>query len=666
MNWQDYFEACGDNDICKAFDALADIGVLPVVNGEDVKGKLKRPMAKEGWEKLTTAQWTITLNSCLRNGIPFGIGAKPVGYLVIDVDPKDKDSGNLPDAWREMSQLVFGSDDPPKTMIVRTENGAHVWFKIDDGFQAAWGESGRKKIKLKCGGSFELFVGVPNGGYQVACAPSEGKKISIAMPPIKLPKSAQDAIIKLVTAKPVDPKPVNLSASQDEIDLAWVKDAMDSGYLDSEVDDYDSWLRVGMALFDRFGETGSELWETWSNRSGKHIANECFSKVKSFKRSGGNVVKFGSLIAIVQRNGGTSPNNRPKASEEATEFLGDEDLLEASNAQDILDRMKERKWLWGDKEKKTGWLQQGGLHLVEGREGTGKTRWIMDLVRRWSLDLVWPDGTKIEIDPDSKVLFVASDSHWDQIALCAEDFGIPPENVLFTGPKTDPYDFTSIDEKRTAEIIRLWCRKYKIALIVVDTLMAATSRPLVDRQECAMIANPLRAIAREFDVTVVMVGHLNNQGETYGRAMQGNCEHVIRLEANEADKQHVTIKSEKCRWNKFALPVLNGRQHENGWEYTSTNSDEGSTPQVKGREAAADVIRRFMVTVSRVAWGEMIDELAESGVAKTTANRALKFMVESGELVVYKEKFPSGKECSFYEINPHFITDDQSDLVPKS
>ena len=41
MNWQDYFEACGDNDICKAFDALADIGVLPVVNGEDIKGKLK-------------------------------------------------------------------------------------------------------------------------------------------------------------------------------------------------------------------------------------------------------------------------------------------------------------------------------------------------------------------------------------------------------------------------------------------------------------------------------------------------------------------------------------------------------------------------------------------------------------------------------------------------
>ena len=104
---------------------------------------------------------------------------------------------------------------------------------------------------------------------------------------------------------------------------------------------------------------------------------------------------------------------------------------------------------------------------------------------------------------------------------------------------------------------------------------------------------------------------------------------------------------------------MNGRQHENGWEYTSTNSDEGSTPQVKGREAAADVIRRFMATVSRVAWGEMIDELAESGVAKTTANRALKFMVESGELVVYKEKFPSGKECSFYEINPHFIADDQ-------
>ena len=42
MTWHTYFDACQRNDLWDAFNALASIGVLPVVNGEDKNGKIIR------------------------------------------------------------------------------------------------------------------------------------------------------------------------------------------------------------------------------------------------------------------------------------------------------------------------------------------------------------------------------------------------------------------------------------------------------------------------------------------------------------------------------------------------------------------------------------------------------------------------------------------------
>lgn len=653
MTWQDYFDACANNDIYQAFEALAAVGVLPVVNGEDNNGKLKRPIGND-WPKLTTDQWRERLVMCLQEGVPVGIGAKPVGHLVLDIDPKDKNRANLADSWREASQLIFGADDPPRTLIVATENGAHIWFKVDQYFADACESMGKRKFKLPCGGAVEIFVGMPEGGYQVACAPSEGKTISMARPPIDLPRKAAATILDLFAPKPEKPKPEITVKAQVENDFAWIRESIDHGYLDSEVEDYDSWLRVGMALYDRFQDSGVELWESWSNRSAKHITNECYAKVRTFKRTGGNVVKFGSLIAIVQRNGGPSPNDRPKPTpQQQAERVQISHEVHAANVNTIRERMKQRVWLWGDKDTNTGWFLQGGLHLVEGKEGTGKSRWMMDLCRRWSLDMHWPDGTKITMDPDSKMLIVASDSHFDQIATTADAFGIPSDNVIFTGPESDPYNYTSLDDPVTLSLIRHWCTKYKVGMVVIDTLMAASVRPLVDPQEVAQLAQPLRDLARELNIVIVLVGHLNSQGETWGRAMGRQCDNVIRMEANEFDEQDISIKSVKARWNRFALPTLRGRQSETGWEFTSADSETNDAKAVGGRKGSEIAIRAYLANYGRSAWGDIQDELQEQGHAKNTITRALECMVKIGELIKIEETFPSGKKCSFYDFNPN-------------
>jgi hypothetical protein len=653
MSWPAYFDACNRNDTFAAFEALAAIGVLPVVNGEDKKGKIKRPMAGPGeaWQNITTDQWRERLIGYLQNGVPVGIGCKPVGFLVVDVDPLDKDTRRLPTAWKEAAQFLFGCDDWPSSMVAKTEGGAHVWFVVTDSILVAWQRSGKLKIKLPSGDAIEIFVGVSDAGSQVACAPSEGKRISIPMEPILLPESAEQAILRALTRPEKAKDELSKVIGNASSDYEWAKTVLAQGYLDTELADYDKWLAVGMALSHKFGEEGAELWEEWSARHDKHVDGECGVKVRSFKRTDGDKqIRFGTLIQIAKANGAAAP----QLSLEPVPMEFFEGMPDASNARDILDLMKERTWLWGNPETNVGWFVKRGLHLVEGKEGTGKTRWLMDLCRRWSNDLKWPDGTSISMDIDSKILFVAADSHWDQVAMCSESFGIDPENVIFTGPKNDPYGFTNLDDPKTIAIIRLWCERYKIGLVVIDTLMAASSRPLVDPQEVAKIASPLRELAREMNVAVVLVGHLNSQGETWGRAMGRTCDHVIRMEAEDHDEQSITIKSVKARWNRFALPVIQGRQGECGWEYSTTGSDSSDDKQVKPRAAAEEAIRKYLTTFGKAAWGEIQAELQENGHTKSTVNRALKTMVSTMELVTWDEKYPSGKSCSFYQLDPKF------------
>jgi hypothetical protein len=236
--------------------------------------------------------------------------------------------------------------------------------------------------------------------------------------------------------------------------------------------------------------------------------------------------------------------------------------------------------------------------------------------------------------------------------LTAQSFGIPSKSVIFTGPEDDPYEFTSLDDPRTIALIRHWCTRYKVGLIVIDTLMAASARPLVDPQEVAKIAKPLRDLARELNVAIVLVGHLNANGETWGRAIGRQCDNVIRMEAEEFDEQSIVIKSVKARWNRFDLPAIKGRQSETGWEYETIGSEAGDMATTGKREQAEVAIRAMLSKVGRSSWGDIQDELKENGHKKPTINRALKFMESTGELTAIEEKFSSGKSMTFYDFNP--------------
>jgi hypothetical protein len=70
--------------------------------------------------------------------------------------------------------------------------------------------------------------------------------------------------------------------------------------------DYDTWIRIGMAIHHATGGSGFDLWDTWSATSDKYDPKPMETKWHSFGRSA-NVVTLGTLIHHAEAGGWSMP-----------------------------------------------------------------------------------------------------------------------------------------------------------------------------------------------------------------------------------------------------------------------------------------------------------------------------------------------------------------------
>lgn len=71
-------------------------------------------------------------------------------------------------------------------------------------------------------------------------------------------------------------------------------------------DDYETWVRVGMALHHASDGTAVDLWDAWSQQSMKYDANQIPGKWHSFGKSA-NPVQLGTLVYYAQQGGWIQP-----------------------------------------------------------------------------------------------------------------------------------------------------------------------------------------------------------------------------------------------------------------------------------------------------------------------------------------------------------------------
>ena len=209
------------------------------------------------------------------------------GLLILDIDARNGGVESLKKLTKRIPDIQRSG------FVVATGSGGgsqHIYFKLSPLQQ--------KKLKAKLssypGIDFKTSGQVVGPG---SVHPDTHKTYEIAHGNPGNIINAPSALIKLLTptqSLPQTKKQQNTSVKTIDFNHQsdWEKIESILDELDPDMD-HDEWVKVGMAIKSTVGETGFELWNSWSRRGGKYKAKEMGNIWRSFKRDG---VKMGTLI----------------------------------------------------------------------------------------------------------------------------------------------------------------------------------------------------------------------------------------------------------------------------------------------------------------------------------------------------------------------------------
>ena len=187
---------------------------------------------------------------------------------------------------------------------------------------------------------------------------------------------------------------------------------------------------------------------------------------------------------------------------------------------DVRKIMASVRWLW------EGWIPASRVVGIASLEGTGKTRFGLDLCRRVWNGMPWPDEQAMTLPPKTPSLWLCADGHHDEIADMLPLFGLPDEAVIFPAPSNDPYTNTSLDDPETLSQVDAVIVAHKPWAVFVDSLTYATSRDLCEQRSIAILKTPLVDLVQQHQVNVMLFLHSPPRGkllESASRESRGRC-----------------------------------------------------------------------------------------------------------------------------------------------
>jgi hypothetical protein len=172
-------------------------------------------------------------------------------------------------------------------------------------------------------------------------------------------------------------------------------------------------------------------------------------------------------------------------------------------------RLRATRWLWADQGAQ--WIALGGLTLLSGREGVGKSTWgyrIAAQVTRGTLPGAFLGHAR-------SVVVAATEDAWAQtIAPRLVAAGADLELILRVDVET-PNGSEGLTLPTDVAALTLMCADYQVALILLDPLMGTISGSL-DSHKDAEVRRALEPLTRLADVAgIAVVGliHQNKSGK---------------------------------------------------------------------------------------------------------------------------------------------------------
>jgi hypothetical protein len=210
-------------------------------------------------------------------------------FLVIDVDARN---GGL----EGYAQLV--ADYPEIAgagMIVKTGSGGgskHLFFKVPHGVSLVSKLNKYKGVDFKSGASFVVGPGSVH---------ASGEKYEIIVGSVDDVDACPESLLDALRV----PEKHRTEVNGIEVDVSH-QDLADMVSHIAMYDDYEVWVKVGMAIHHASGGSAFEVWDKWSAQSPKYDADEMQKKWHSFGRSA-NPVTLATLVHHAESSGWIRP-----------------------------------------------------------------------------------------------------------------------------------------------------------------------------------------------------------------------------------------------------------------------------------------------------------------------------------------------------------------------
>ncbi len=182
------------------------------------------------------------------------------------------------------------------TVIKKGNKGCTMFFDYNKENTTGWSMGSERVLDLLSNGTHTVMPPSIHPEGDIYEYINENLECISDIP--KLPKRFVKKVNRLFKKETKEKK--TTTSGDIKVDTKEVKNALDHIDNTSNKIDYDMWLHIGMALKEGLEDEGFVLWDEWSQRSTKYIADDMQYKWDSFKRNG---ITLGSLFHIAMENG---------------------------------------------------------------------------------------------------------------------------------------------------------------------------------------------------------------------------------------------------------------------------------------------------------------------------------------------------------------------------
>jgi hypothetical protein len=294
---------------------------------------------------------------------------------------------------------------------------------------------------------------------------------------------------------------------------------------------------------------------------------------------------------------------------------------------DLLAHAASIDWIW------PSWIQRNVVTVLAAEGGTGKTRFVADVLRRVRHGLPWPDDSPMTVPytpGGCLALVVASDNHHDELCSIVEEFGVEPECVRLNAHKSDPFGGTLLESKEDLDALESRARTLRPLFVVVDTVGSATELNLSKQEDAKKFYTPLQVIARRAGCSALALTHTNASGKVLGRRASEKARVVIRMVKPEGEDRR---RLEVVKSNSKQPPPLGVTMKTGGNDYDdnppalsnpNARDEPGAQASPKLQEAKDWLTDRLKTGPARVS--HLRNDAKENGISTNRLYAAMRNM----------------------------------------